>query len=115
MPATPAPVPSPDAEANRYFQAIQPMLEEFLSEIRRSVDYFRSKGGDVDVLYLAGGAAKLAGLPEFLHATLGLPVELLDPLRNMPIGAKRIGEGLLENHRADFVVAIGNSLHICYE
>ena len=104
-----------DPEMMRIYQAFQPMLEEFLSEVRRSVDYFRSKGGEVDVIYLAGGGAKLRGLAEFLHATLGISVELLDPLRGMPIGGKRIENDLLQHNRPDFTVAIGNSLHICYE
>ncbi|MFN3684674.1 MAG: type IV pilus assembly protein PilM, partial [Fimbriimonadaceae bacterium] len=44
--ATPEPVGSP--ETMRILDGFRPALEELVAEIRRSLDYFRSKGGEVD-------------------------------------------------------------------
>ncbi len=99
----------------RYYNAIAPILDEFLSEVRRSVDYFKSKGGEVDTILLCGGGSKLRGLAGFLNRTLNIDVVMHDPLRNMPVNAKRLETGILEKHRAEFAVAVGNALYICFD
>jgi type IV pilus assembly protein PilM len=56
MPSQPDPVAVPDAtpaqvgdpEVLRLYNAMAGVLDEFCTEIRRSLDYFRSKGGDVN-------------------------------------------------------------------
>jgi type IV pilus assembly protein PilM len=110
----PAPVPTSSGDV-RYYNAIAPILDEFLSEVRRSVDYFKSKGGEVDTILLCGGGSKLKGLDSFLTRTLGINVLMHDPLRNMAVNAKRLETGILEKHRAEFAVAVGNALHICFD
>lgn len=113
----PVPVPAPvqDSEEAKIYQAFAQVLDEFVSELRRSIDYYRSKGGDVSALLLAGGASKLPGLPEMLEKSLGLSTALLDPSRGLPINAKRLEAGVLENNRQDFALAIGNGLHILFD
>lgn len=120
VPPVPDPVVPPavapvDSEEKRVFDAFAQVLDEFVSEVRRSVDYYRSKGGDVHAVMLAGGGAKLPGLTELLTNSLGIPVQLLDPSRGLPINAKRLEPGLLEHNRQDFAIAIGNGLHICFD
>lgn len=110
----PAPVPVNSGDV-RYYNAIAPILDEFLSEVRRSVDYFKSKGGEVDTILLCGGGSKLRGLAGFLNRTLNIDVVMHDPLRNMPVNAKRLETGILEKHRAEFAVAVGNALYICFD
>lgn len=109
-----APVPSSDSESIRIYNAMAGVLDEFLSEIRRSIDYYKSKGGDVHSIYLCGGGSKMPGLPEFLNRMIGVPTERFDPLRGLNITAKRLDHGVLENHRQEFAVAIGNALHILF-
>lgn len=109
-----APVPAADSESIRIYNAMASVLDEFLSEIRRSIDYYKSKGGDVDAIYLCGGGSKMPGLTEFLNRMLGVPTEKFDPLRGLNITAKRLDHGVLENHRQEFAVAIGNALHILF-
>lgn len=118
-PYTPAPAPAPTPVSSddsiRTYNAFAGVLDEFVSEVRRSVDYFRSKGGDVDVIQLCGGGAKLKGLPEFLGKMLGIQCTLFDPLHGIPISAKKLEPGLMENHREEFAIAVGNGLHICFD
>lgn len=101
-------------EANRIYQAMQGSLDEFISEVRRSIDYYRSKGGEVDMVFLCGGGSKIKGMDKFLSSGLGLDVEYFDPLQNVTLDAKKSDPGMVENSRQDFAVAIGNGLHICF-
>lgn len=96
------------------FNAISSVLEELLAEARRSVDYFRSKGGDVDVILLCGGGSKLKGLPGFMEASLGVKTKLYDPTRGISQNIKSPSESVDEQHMEEFAVAVGNGLHICY-
>jgi len=109
------PASTDDPEVLRIYNSFAQILDEFLSEVRRSVDYYRSKGGDVDQILLTGGGSKLKGLDQFLASALGVTTDLHDPVKGMRINARRLEPGLLEGNRPDFAVAIGNGLHICFE
>lgn len=109
------PVVAEDSEAMRNYQLIAPILEEFVAEIRRSIDYFRGRGGEVDQILLAGGAVKIRGLSEYLSAVLGVPCDLYDPLRRLNVSAKKVTSDFIDQHRADFAIAVGNGLHIFSE
>lgn len=120
--ADPVPVPAEEpqaapattsGDANRVYNAMAPILEEFVAEVRRSVDYYRSKGGDVDVLMLCGGGAHLKGLSEFLQTAIGLPCQEMDPLRGVSMAAKKL-DNFRDEDRQEFAVALGNGLHICF-
>lgn len=111
----PEPIVVGGAETQKINEAVAPVLEEFIAEVRRSLDYFRSKSGNVDHVVLGGGAAKLAGLPETLAQALGVPCDLSDPLRNINVSGKRIEPDFVDEHRPDFLVAVGNGLHIFFD
>jgi type IV pilus assembly protein PilM len=117
--AAPAPSPASPAVAVagnvKLYNAFAPVLEEFVAEVRRSIDYYRSRGGDIDRIVLAGGASKLKGLGPFLKNSLGLECDNYDPLRRLNITAKKIAPGFLEEHRQEFVVAVGNGLHVLFD
>lgn len=119
MPEDNMPVPithdASDPETQRINNAVAPVLEEFVAEVRRSLDYFRSKGGNVDRLVLSGGGAKLSGLPATLTQTLGVPCDLYDPLRHLNVSGKRIEPDFVEENKPDFAIAVGNALHIFFE
>lgn len=111
----PALVPATSAEEDRYFGAIAMDVDEFVAEVRRSIDYFRSKGGDVNRIYVCGGGIRLKGLSELIQQAVGLPTEVLDPFRNMSISARKLAPGVLEEHRSEFTIAVGNALHIAFD
>ncbi|MBX3097024.1 MAG: type IV pilus assembly protein PilM [Fimbriimonadaceae bacterium] len=107
-PAEEAPVSAP-ASSNAAYPHIAQVLDETVAEIRRSVDYFRGKGGEVDQILLAGGGASITGLPEFLATSLGIPVARLNPGHKVPINSRNGSEAA-----GDYAVAIGNGLHIFF-
>ncbi|MCW5939759.1 MAG: type IV pilus assembly protein PilM [Fimbriimonadaceae bacterium] len=117
-PAAPAPVVveslDEDPEALRVYSAVAPVIDEFVAEVRRSIDYFRSKGGEVNELMLCGGGAKMSGLSDLLAASLGLPCQVMRPTKNVNMNVKKGDPALWDNGAEEFAVAIGNALHICY-
>jgi type IV pilus assembly protein PilM len=112
---TPAPADEMDPESKRLFTAIAPVLDEFVAEIRRSVDYFRSRGGDVDQVVLCGGGTKLKGLPQFLQASLGVACDAYDPVRRLNVNLRKVAPGFVDEHKQEFAVAIGNGLHFFFD
>lgn len=78
---------------------MRPVLERLLSEIERSIHYYRTRfgGGLVGRLLLAGGGAGLVGLDTYLAEGLGIQVAVLDPVGGMAPGgvpAEGAGPGL---------------------
>lgn len=102
-------------ETQRVNKALANELDEFVAEIRRSIDYFRNRGGDVNQIVVAGGGSQLRGLPEFLGNALGIPCDALDPLRRLNVNAKRADMAFVDSHRTEFTVAVGNGLHILFD
>jgi type IV pilus assembly protein PilM len=104
-----------DPETIRMYHAIAPVLDEFLAEVRRSLDYYRSRGGSIDVIELCGGGAKLKGLAHFLTQSLGVQCDAYDPLRRLNVSAKKVTPDFVDAHRQEFAVAVGNGLHIFFD
>lgn len=66
-------------------QAIQNVLNNMLSEIRRSIEFFENQYREYNVtrVVLGGGTAMLGNLSGHFEKELGLPTEMIDPLRNV--------------------------------
>lgn len=117
----PEPMPSPlanaivDPETQACNNAVMPTVEEFVAEIRRSMDYFQSKGGAVKRVYLSGGGGRLNGLAEYLAKGLAVECDELDPIRRLNVGGKKVDPTFLEQNRLDFAVAVGNGLYVCFD
>lgn len=110
----PAPIAG-DAETTKIYNAFSPVLEEFVAEIRRSIDYFKSRGGDVSHVELCGGGTRLKGLAQYLHAVLGAECDNYDSLRRLNLNMRKVAPGFAEEHSQEFAVAVGNGLHILYD
>jgi type IV pilus assembly protein PilM len=114
-PDLPAPAPEPSEPLDPVFAALLPVLEEFVGEVRRSVDYFQSRGGIVNRIELCGGGAKLKGLARYLSKSLGIHTEVYDPLRGISVNSRKVAPGYAESHKEEFAVAVGNGLHIFFD
>jgi type IV pilus assembly protein PilM len=104
-----------DTEATKYFNAVAPVLNEFVDEVRRSVDYFQSRGGQLDAVMLCGGGAKLKGLAAFMTKSLGLPCDNYDPLRRLTVNARKLPPDFTAEHGPEFAIALGNGLYIFFD
>lgn len=112
--SAPAPAPAQDGDAAKITGALSQILDEFVAEVRRSVDFYRTKGGDVDLILVTGGGGKLKGLDKFLGSSVGIDCEMMDPTRNFDMSLKKQDSGFDGSNAQDFTVAVGNGLHICY-
>lgn len=94
---------------NQVFEAIAPVLGELATELRRSLDYYRSRtqGRSVDRLLLVGGSAALGNLGPFLQRELQIPVLVSDPLAGLDVTAKHYDPQYLRLIAPAFAVALG--------
>lgn len=91
------------------FEAIAPVLGELASEIRRSFDYYRSRGAQVSIdrVLLTGGSAGLANLAAFLQNELQAPVAVASPLAALPVTSKHFDPSYLPTIGPAFTIAVG--------
>lgn len=105
----PATVDQHDPTKLQVFAAIAPVLGELLTELRRSMEYYRGRTSDarIDEILLCGGGARLKGLDQFLSAELGIPARLADPFQYATVAAKNFSHEFVEELGPSFAVAVG--------
>ncbi len=77
---------------------IRTAMNRLSSEVQRTINHYRAqyKGNAPSKAYICGGGARLPYITEFLHSALDIPVEVLNPLQTLRIGAK-VNEETLES------------------
>lgn len=67
---------------------IQSTVGNWISEIERLLQYYASRGSEyrINRIYIYGGNSKLAGLSEYLQASLNLPIHKLEVLGRLKSG-----------------------------
>ncbi|MCX6359151.1 MAG: type IV pilus assembly protein PilM [Armatimonadetes bacterium] len=107
----PVPVATPmgDPTTVQVFGAIAPTLGDLLSEIRRSIEYYRGRSSDghIDQVLLCGGSARIKDLDKFLAGELGVPTQIADVFKFAPVSAKSVTPDYLETIGPSFAVAVG--------
>jgi cell division ATPase FtsA len=78
---------NPKITSQQILTLIGPKIEQMVTEINRSFDYYRQElhGGKVDRVLLVGGGAQLKGLDDFLSNELGLEVKCGDPFEGIAL------------------------------
>ncbi len=74
-------------QENPPLRLIQPILDELIREIRRSLNYYQSQyqtpgksaEGRIERLFIAGGTAQLQGIEAYFEHKLGIPTQRFDP------------------------------------
>lgn len=87
-------------------------LANLVGEIRRSIQFFENQpnGKPVQRVAIGGGTASLRNLDQYLARELSLPVELIDPLRNIGFAGAAAEKAKLEKARPMLAVGIGLAL-----
>lgn len=70
-------------------KAVLPVLENILTEIEKSIDFYLSNlrySEKIDSIVLCGGGANMQGLLPYFSRCLGRPIELGNPWVNMRLG-----------------------------
>lgn len=110
-------VPAPTSESmvrkQQVFQAMYPVLDELASELRRSLEYYRSRHADtqIDLIVLCGGSAVIPNLTEMIKNSVGVPTVLANPLSGLQVSVKRHGPDYVVTNAHLFPIAIGMALH----
>jgi cell division ATPase FtsA len=106
---SPAEEKSADETSRRVWEAMQPVVDELLTELQRSVSYFHSQleGTKIDRILLTGGSSKLRNLDRLVSEQLGAEVKTLDPLKNITYSSDVLGD---EELMPELGVAIGLAL-----
>ena len=102
-----APAASGDLRA-QVSEAIAPVLVDLVTELRRALDYYRTRyQTQPSVVYLSGGTARIANLDKFLANELAIPVVIADPMANVSVTSKRYSPQYLSEVSPLFTVSIG--------
>lgn len=66
---------------------IENVSNEIVSEITRSFGYFKTSSGSeqIDKIMLSGGSSKMKNLSGFLQEHLGIPIEFINPFKQLKI------------------------------
>lgn len=108
----------PDAAQGVEEKAIEPLMDNVMEmvamEIQKTFDFYRATSEDggvpVQKILISGGGSKLAGLPEELSTRLELPVEVLDPFRQIKVDARKFDPDYLSEIMPEMAVAVGLAL-----
>jgi len=100
-------------ERNMLGLAAEAFAEQVVSEIRLAMDFcllnLTEDIAEVRRILLSGGVAKLKGLDDYVAADLGVPVEILDPLRKIEFDFAVL-DALGMDQIPEFSVAVGLAL-----
>lgn len=78
-------------QENPPLRLIQPILDELIREIRRSLNYYQSQyqsqgtQGRIERLFLYGGGALMQGIDTYFEHKLGLPAQIVNPFQNTEV------------------------------
>lgn len=93
----------------RLQDTISRVNETLAMEMRRSLDFYNTTAGEgrINKVYLSGGGAKTAMLPEAVTQRLGLPVEIVNPFRKIKFSEKEFDAEYLDEIGPLVTVAVG--------
>lgn len=95
-------------------QVIRSVLMNIVIEVKRSMQFFENQpnGRPVERVAVGGGSACMKNLDRFLSQELGLPVEIIDPLRNIGVAGSTVDKNRLEKVRPMLGVSVGLALRM---
>jgi len=99
----------------RLFVTLEPLMSNVTEivalEIQKTFDFYRATTEDnqtiVQKILISGGGSKLHGLATDLSSRLELPVEVLDPFRNVSVDERKFDRGYLNDIMPEMAVAVG--------
>jgi len=93
-------------------KVIQQVSDSLAGEIQRSLDFYAatSADGNISRIYLSGGTGNIPSLGRIIGRTSGVPVELINPFRNIAADPKVFNPAYLESVGPIAAVSVGLAL-----
>ena len=93
-------------------RVIHGVAEQMAGEIQRSLDFYSATAADGDIgkVYLSGGTARIPAMQRLIAQRCGVPVEVLNPFRNIEIDHNRFDPDYLAEIGPTAAVAVGLGL-----
>ena len=103
-----------NVEAEQIEGAFESVSDMLALEISKTFDFYRATAddndGSVQKILISGGGSKLRGLTEFLSNRFDIPVERLDPFRQIKVDARRFDPEYMREVVPEMAVAVGLAL-----
>jgi type IV pilus assembly protein PilM len=93
-------------------RVIQGVAEQLGGEIQRSLDFYASTAGDGKITraLLSGGTARVPALFKTVEARAGVPVEILNPFKNIEVDNRRFDPAVILAAAPSAAVGVGLAL-----
>jgi type IV pilus assembly protein PilM len=101
----------PNADEKSIVPLMSNVTEVVANEIQKTFDFYRATSEDnhtvVQKILISGGGSKLQGFAQELSARLELPVEVLNPFRNIKVDDRKFDPGYIQDIMPEMAVAVG--------
>lgn len=99
---------------NRAWKVVQPLMDELIREIKRSVNFYHSQfpeGSEdrfVSKIVLTGGSARMSGVDSYISAKLNTPTEIANVFEQSAVTTSEAAADIIREHTP--VLAVGTGL-----
>ncbi len=93
-------------------RVMQQVSETIANDVQRSLDFYGATTADATInrIYLSGGCAKVPALSKAIEAKTGVPVEEIDPFRQVDVSARGLDPTFLRRQGPLATVSLGLAL-----
>ena len=93
-------------------RVIQSVSQTVAGEVQRSLDFYAATTADASIskVFMSGGTAKIPALYKTIEDKLGVPVEIINPFRNIQVDPKRFDPDYLQEVAPIAAVSVGLAL-----
>jgi type IV pilus assembly protein PilM len=93
-------------------RVLQTESESIANEIQRSLDFYAATSADAHIarIFLAGGSSKIPALVKTIEGRTGVPVEVMNPFRNIDVGSGKFDPDYLQAVAPMAAVSVGLAL-----
>lgn len=101
---------------NRTWKVVQPLLDELIREIRRSINYYHSQFPEgsnesfVGKIILTGGSARMPGMDSYISSKLNIQTEIADVFRQSAISTGKVNKQFVQEYGPILAVGVGLAL-----
>lgn len=102
---------------SKCWRVVQPLLDELIREIRRSVSFYQSQfpegsaEAQVSKIVLTGGAARMPGLDSYISGKLATPTDVARVFEQTAIGTGSVPKQFINEHGPVLAVCTGLALN----